>query len=87
MAMGAMALGGPDAIEFHAQLGRNPAGEEHLALPTGRAALGGHAINSLLVHKCTQLDETHRLARHLLIPERAERHRSRNNASEKGEFH
>jgi hypothetical protein len=85
--MGTMALDGPDAIEFHAQLARDPAGEEHLALSTGRAALGGHAINSLLVYKCTHLDETYGLARHLLIPERAERHSGRDNAGEQGEFH
>jgi tetrahydromethanopterin S-methyltransferase subunit F len=52
-AVRAVALGGPGPIELHAQLLGNPAGEQHLALTTGGAALGGHrrsGINGLNVY-------------------------------------
>ena len=40
--MGQQALGCPDAVELHAELLRDPTGEQHLAFATGATALGGH---------------------------------------------
>jgi hypothetical protein len=40
--MGPQALVGPDSIQLQTQLRGDPAGEQHLAVATGAAALGSH---------------------------------------------